>query len=109
MELPVGRHVPCFGPEAMDDEGDQNEATTDASAVGLVEPEVVNEIRMENQALLRTTASIQASLETGRFDEAGPIAAELRHVLVRHVLLVDGVLDVLSPDDVVSPSARRRR
>ena len=65
----------------------------------LVTPEVVRKIRSENQVLLQTTQDVQASIETGRFDEAVPIAAELAKVLRRHVLLVDGVLDVLTPDD----------
>lgn len=73
----------------------------------LIAPEVVRKIRSDNQALLRTTEGIQASLETGRFDDAAPIAAELRHVLQAHVLLVDGVLDVLSPDDI-TPVVRNK-
>ena len=66
----------------------------------LVGMEVIRKIRAENQALLETTKSIQASIETGRFEEAVPMAAQLGSVLRSHVLLVDGVLDVLSPDDV---------
>jgi hypothetical protein len=73
----------------------------------LVTPEVVQKIRAENRLLLERTQSIQASIETGRFDEAAPIAAELDRALRKHVLLIDGVLDVLSPDDVLP--ARRRR
>lgn len=73
----------------------------------LIAPEVVRKIRSDNRALLRTTEGIQASLETGRFDDAGPIAAELRDLLQTHVLLVDGVLDVLSPDDV-APTLRNK-
>ena len=72
----------------------------------LVTPEVVRKIRAENRALLERTESIQASLETGRFDDAAPIAAELGHVLREHILLVDGVLDVLSPDDI-APAGER--
>jgi hypothetical protein len=68
----------------------------------LVTPEVVQKIRSDNRALLERTDSIKASLETGRFDDAAPMAAELGHVLREHILLVDGVLDVLSPDDVTS-------
>jgi hypothetical protein len=75
--------------------------------VDLVTPEVVQKIRSENRLLLERTQSIQASIETGRFEEAAPIAAELGRALRKHVLLVDGVLDVLSPDDVLP--ARRRR
>ncbi len=73
----------------------------------LVTPEVVRKIRSENRTLLERMESIQASLETGRFDDAAPIAAEFRHVLKEHVLLVDGVLDVLSPDDVAPAEERR--
>ncbi|KPK17333.1 MAG: hypothetical protein AMJ62_01365 [Myxococcales bacterium SG8_38] len=73
----------------------------------LVTPEVVQKIRTENRLLLERTESMQASIETGRFDEAAPIAAELGRALREHVLLVDGVLDVLSPDDVL-PTRRRR-
>ena len=91
----------------MNDEDTENDPEAETRATSLVAPEVVNEIRSENEALLRTTASIQASLETGRLDEAAPFAAELRQALIKHVLLLDGVLDVLSPDDVVSPAARR--
>jgi hypothetical protein len=68
----------------------------------LVTPEIVQKIRSDNRALLERTESIRASLETGRFDDAAPIAAELGQVLREHVFLVDGVLDVLSPDDVTS-------
>lgn len=67
----------------------------------LVTPEVVQKIRSENQVLLQTARSIQAGIETGRFDEAARDAVELGRVVRKHVLLVDGVLDVLSPDDVV--------
>ncbi|HSN82018.1 MAG TPA: hypothetical protein VLS88_05535 [Polyangiales bacterium] len=77
------------------------------SRLDLVTPEVVQKIRSENRLLLERTESMQASIETGRFDEAAPIAAELGRALRKHVLLVDGVLDVLSPDDVLP--ARRRR
>ena len=73
----------------------------------LIAPEVVRKIRTDNRVLLRTTEGIHASLETGRFDDAGPIAAELRDLLRTHVLLVDGVLDVLSPDDI-TPTSRRK-
>jgi hypothetical protein len=72
----------------------------------LVTPEVVKRIRAENQILLRATQRIQASIETGRFDEAVPIAAELGRALREHVLLVDGILDVLTPDDA-SPEKGR--
>lgn len=73
----------------------------------LVTPEVLRKIRSENQALLRASQSMQASIETGRFDEAAPIAAALGEVLRSHVLLVNGVLDVLTPDDI-TPSRERR-
>jgi|GEM_PF-2460868 len=73
----------------------------------LITLEVLQKIRSENQALLLATQNIQASIETGRFDEAAPIAAELGRVLRKHVLLVDGVLDVLSPDDI-SPARTKR-
>lgn len=73
----------------------------------LVTPEVVRKIRSENQLLLRTTQNMQASIETGRFDEAAPLAAELGKALRKHVLLVDGVLDVLTPDDASYPLERR--
>jgi len=73
----------------------------------LVTPEVLRKIRSENQALLQASKSMQASIETGRFDEAAPIAAALGEVLRNHVLLVDGVLDVLTPDDVVPRRERR--
>ena len=75
--------------------------------VELIAPEVVRKIRTDNQVLLRTTEGIHASLETGRFDDAGPIAAELCDLLRTHVLLVDGVLDVLSPDDI-APTSRSK-
>jgi len=42
---------------------------------------------------------MEASLETGRLAEALFIAAELGEVLRKQVFLVDGVLDVLTPDD----------
>ena len=73
----------------------------------LVSPEVVRKIRSESRALLERTESIQVSLETGRFDDATPIAAELGQVLRKHILLVDGVLDVLSPDDIAPAEERR--
>ena len=91
----------------MNQENTEDDSDRETPTTGLVTPEVLNEIRSENEALLRTTASIQASLETGRFDEATPFAAELRQVVLKHVLLVDGVLDVLSPDDIVAPATRR--
>jgi hypothetical protein len=72
-----------------------------------VTPEVVHKIRAESQALLRATESIQASIETGQFDEAAPKAAELSHALRKHVLLVNGVLEALIPDDI-SPGKERR-
>ncbi len=65
----------------------------------LVTPEVLERIRSENQRLLRATQSMEASLETGRLAEAIFIAAELGEVLRKQVFLVDGVLDVLTPDD----------
>jgi len=65
----------------------------------LVTPEVLERIRSENQRLLRATQSMEASLETGRLAEALFIAAELGEVLRKQVFLVDGVLDVLTPDD----------
>ena len=73
----------------------------------LVTPEVVQKIRSDNRALLERTDSIKASLETGRFDDAAPMAAELGHVLREHILLVDGVLDVLSLDDITPTKDRR--
>ena len=73
----------------------------------LVTPEVVEKIRSDNRALLERTDSIKASLETGRFDDVAPIATELGHALREHVLLVDGVLDVLSPDDITRTQERR--
>ena len=77
------------------------------SAVHLVTPEVVRKIRADNQELLRATQSIQASIETGRFDEAAPKAANLGLALREHVLLVDGVLDALTLDDI--PPRKERR
>jgi hypothetical protein len=65
----------------------------------LVTPEVLEKIRSENQRLLRATRSMEASLESGRLAEAIFIAAELGEVLRKQVFLVDGVLDVLTPDD----------
>jgi hypothetical protein len=65
----------------------------------LVTPEVVEKIRSENQRLLRATQSIEASIETGRLAEAIFLAAELGKVLRMQVFLVNGVLDVLTPDD----------
>lgn len=76
-------------------------------AVHLVTPEVVRKIRADNQELLRATQSIQASIETGSFDEAAPKAASLGHALREHVLLVDGVLDALTPDDIPPRQERR--
>jgi len=73
----------------------------------LITLEVLQKIRSENQALLLATQNMQASMETGRFDEAVPIAVELGKVLRKHVLLVDGVLDVLSPDDI-APARHKR-
>jgi hypothetical protein len=73
----------------------------------LVTPEVLRKIRSDNQALLDATESIRASIETGRFDEAVPMAAELDEVLRTHVLLVDGILDVLTPDDISQPKPKR--
>jgi hypothetical protein len=73
----------------------------------LVTLEVVQKIRSENQALLLATRNIQASIDTGRFDEVLPIAAELGKVLRKHVLLVDGVLDVLSPDDIAPARSKK--
>jgi hypothetical protein len=73
----------------------------------LVTPEVVRKIRSENQALLEASESMRASIETGRLDQAAPIAAALGEVLRQHVLLVDGVLDVLTPDDVAPRRERR--
>jgi hypothetical protein len=65
----------------------------------LVTPEVVEKIRSENQRLLQATQFIEASIETGRLAEAIFIAAELVEILRKQVFLVDGVLDVLTPDD----------
>ena len=65
----------------------------------LVNPEVVERIRSENQRLLRATQSMEASLETGQLAEAIFIAAKLAEVVREQVFLVDGVLDVLTPDD----------
>jgi len=73
----------------------------------LITLEVLQRIRSQNATLLLATQNIQASLETGRFDEAAPIAAELGKVLRKQVLLVDGVLDVLSPDDISPARAKR--
>ena len=73
----------------------------------LVTPEVVEKIRSDSRALLERTDSIKASLETGRFDDLAPIATELGHVLREHVFLVDGVLDVLSLDDITCTEERR--
>jgi len=67
----------------------------------LVTPEVLERIRSENQRLLRATQSMEASLETGRLAEAIFIAAKLAEVLREQVFLVDGVLDVLTPDERV--------
>lgn len=67
--------------------------------IDLVTPEVLEKIRSENQRLLRATRSMEASLESGRLAEAIFIAAELGEVLRKQVFLVDGVLDVLTPDD----------
>jgi len=44
---------------------------------------------------------MEASLETGRLAEAIFIAAKLAEVLREQVFLVDGVLDVLTPDERV--------
>ena len=68
---------------------------------------MIQKIRAEAQLLLQVTESIQASIETGRFDEAAPKAAELGHALREHLLLVDGVLEALTPDDI-SPGRERR-
>ncbi len=65
----------------------------------LVTPEVLEEIRSQNQQLLRAAQRMEASIETGRLAEAICIANELGQVLRTQVLLVDGVLDVLTPDD----------
>lgn len=65
----------------------------------LVTPEVVEKIRSDNQRLLRAAQCMEASIETGQLAEAIFIAAELGKVLRKHVFLVDGVLDVLTPDD----------
>lgn len=67
----------------------------------LVNPEVVERIRSENQRLLRATQSMEASLETGQLAEAIFIAAKLAEVVREQVFLVDGVLDVLTPDERV--------
>ena len=84
-----------------------SEAPMNNPQTHLVTPEVVRKIRSENQLLLRTSQIMQASIETGRFDETVPIAAELGRVLRKHVLLVDGVLDALTPDDASYPLERR--
>ena len=65
----------------------------------LVTPEVVEKIRSDNQRLLRAARSMEASIETGRLAEAICIAAELVEVLRKQAFLVDGVVDVLTPDD----------
>jgi hypothetical protein len=70
------------------------------AVIDLVSPEVVREIRSENQALLEAAQNIQAGLETGRFDEAARNAAKLGEVMRKHTLLVEGVLDLLCRDDV---------
>ncbi len=41
---------------------------------------------------------MEASIETGRLDDALPIAVELSHVLRKQIDMVEGVLDALSPD-----------
>ena len=76
-------------------------------APNLVTPELVRRIRAGGQLLIQVAEGIQASIETGRFDEAAPKAAELGHALREHVLLVDGVLEALTPDDI-SPGSERR-
>jgi hypothetical protein len=65
----------------------------------LISIEVVGKIRSDGRALLVATETIRASLETGCFDEAGAMAAELAQILRKHLLLVDGVLDAVCPDD----------
>ncbi|MGB5267504.1 MAG: hypothetical protein WBN30_12995 [Polyangiales bacterium] len=75
------------------------EAAMTHPQIDLVTPEVLEKIRSENQRLLRATRSMEASLESGRLAEAIFIAAELGEVLRKQVFLVDGVLDVLTPDD----------
>ncbi|MBT8451271.1 MAG: hypothetical protein KJO40_04815 [Deltaproteobacteria bacterium] len=65
----------------------------------LVTPEVLEKIRSENQRLLQAAQTMEARIETGRLAEAIFIASELGRVLREHVFLVDGVLDVLTPDD----------
>ena len=73
----------------------------------VIAPEVIREIRLEIEVLLETAENIQAGLETGRFDEVARNAAELGQVVRRHVLLVNGILDVLSPDDISAPGEAR--
>lgn len=68
----------------------------------LVSPEVLDRIRADNQVLLEASSCMQASIETGRFDEAAPMAAKLGEILRNHVSLVDGVLDVLTLDDTMT-------
>jgi len=65
----------------------------------LVTPEVLEKIRAENQRLLQSTQVMEACIKTGRLAEAIFIASEFGPVLREHVFLVDGVLDVLTPDD----------
>lgn len=96
-------HGTCFLGEPMEPEL----MPMNSPQTHLVTPEVVQKIRSDNQLLLRTTQSMQASIETGRFDEAVPLAAELGKALRKQVLLVDGVLDVLTPDDASYTPERR--
>lgn len=65
----------------------------------LVTPEVLDKVRSGNQRLLRSTQVMEACINTGRLAEAIFIASEFGRVLREHVFLVDGVLDVLTPDD----------
>lgn len=65
----------------------------------LVTPEVLEKIRSENQRLLQSTQVMEACIDTGRVAEVILIASELGRLLREQVFLVDGVLDVLTPDD----------
>jgi len=73
----------------------------------LISLEVVRKIRSDGLALLATTDAIQARLETGSFDGLRAAAAELGQTLRKHLLLVDGVLDAVCPDEPNHPPAPR--
>ena len=73
----------------------------------LISLEVVRKIRSDGEALLATAETIQARLETGSSDGLRAVAAELEQILRKHLLLVDGVLDAVSPDEPNRPPAPR--